>query len=155
MKAPMLTERRNTHREGSFWICLRERHLTVLYRMQPTGMRLILAWASMFTAIIITISALCGTDYKTIDFLVPQPVWGFAFFLHWFCVTWRINDLKKRVGWALAINSFGLFLWILATIASALDPEGYPHGLSACIALCIFSAWSLYRTDRTEEPISP
>lgn len=150
-----LVERRRRPRDGGFLVRLKETHNTIIYRMQPTVVRLMLALASLISAFIIVTSTLVSNDYKTIDFIMPQQAWAATFFLHWIGTTWRIIDRQKRVGWALAINSFGLFLWIVATIATAIDSSGYPHGMAACISLCVFAAWGLFRTGIAEEPITP
>jgi len=142
-------------------------HLRTLWRLvfwhaDTTTIRLLLAIASLVWGIALLAGPCQGIKclgasrgLNELKGIASLSVWAAMFFLHFVLVMWRFVDQRSRPGWALLINSFGLGLWLYATIAIITSLQRLTSGTSLELVTCFFAAWALYRTGINDEISSP
>lgn len=126
-----------------------------LVRFQdPRPVRLILGFASLLWAIFSWINP-ATFNLPVYSFLKSFgnhnswwiASWPWFFFSHFILVVWQIYDPKYRQRIALAVNSYGLFIWSFYTVSLNISSTGPTSGTSSEWALCAAAAWALYTND--------
>lgn len=84
-------------------------------------------------------------------FAAGEWIWGAAFLLHFIGVTCRMLDTKERIHWAVAINAWGLFVWLMSTLAQTASVGEYSPAMALEWVACAAAFVSLLRTGMNEE----
>lgn len=129
----------------------------LFWNADTTTIRLILALSSLLFTIGLMAT---GVDfnfvgYRVMKAMAPKEVWASLFFLHFLGLSWRFLDPIPRIGWALAINGFGLLIWVASTVAINSAFLRFVPGTSVELVLCCFAAWALFRTGLRKEILTP
>jgi hypothetical protein len=129
----------------------------VFLEADTTTVRIILAWASLVWAVSITFdhNTFARPAYGLIRQMGPSWVWAVALTLHFVGVHWRIYDRRGRPAWGVAINAYGLSIWLCLTICMNLSIGAWAPSTAMEQVMCAFSAWALYRTGLRPEIVSP
>lgn len=122
-----------------------------------TTIRVLLAVASVgFTAgLWLPLHTFDRPGFAVMRAVMPEWAWGALFLLHAAGVAWRLIDPLPRVGWAFAVNAYGLFLWIVSTglITSAVGE--YSPGTAMEITVLLAAFVALIRTGLNDEQFTP
>lgn len=133
---------------------------TLLWDQDTVTVRMILALASLLWSInaINHPEAFGQPAYSALrafgSIYVTYKVWSALFFLHFFASTWRIYDPVERKTWALVVNAYGLFIWLLVTISMNCAVGYVAVGTSVEWSLCMFASWALLRTGLRKETVT-
>lgn len=136
------------------WLCarylsFRDTFQLVFLRADTVTIRLLLAWASLFSAISLVFDP---TKFKSPAYAVvanfgDEHAWAIYFLIHWAGVHWRVFErTRSRPKWALAINIWGFSLWFISSVGVSWSVGNVGINTSLGLTMCIASAWSLYRT---------
>lgn len=129
----------------------------LFWNADTTTIRVILAASSLLFAIALLLPGLQKTivAYYLMFEIARPEVWAALFLLHFLALSWRFIDQTPRLGWALAINSFGLCLWLGYILLINFSLQFFAPGTSTEMVLCVMAAWSLFRTGTSNELLTP
>lgn len=118
--------------------------------------RLLLAWASFFSAISLALDSdkFERPAYAIVQMFGTEHMWAAYFFLHFIGVHWRMLDPVSRPRCALVINAFGFAVWFVSTASLCWAVGNVGITTSMAFTLCIASGWALYRTGLQQEIVS-
>ena len=130
---------------------------SVFWQAHPATIRMLLGLASLgwFLCIVVDVHTLYNANYRYMWSIMPMELWGTLFLLHFIGTFWRIFDPNPRVGWALAVNMLGCFLWFTMTIATNSAAGVVIPGSCLEIVTCGFAAWALIRTGLGKDVRTP
>lgn len=98
--------------------------------------------------------ALARPAYDLMRIFGNDVWWAAVFLVHFAGVVWRLYDPKARPIWALVINAYGCFVWVLSTSAINWSVGFIPPGSAMEWTLCAAAAWALYRTGLQPEVVT-
>ncbi len=156
--SPLNERRTDSDRRGKPTnTCIRGISRSIFWHADTTTIRVLLALASLGW----TLTIICKPDiltvypYQIIGSIAPGWLWALLFSLYCGGVFWRIFDRTPRVGWALAINAFGLALWLTITICINVKAGAFIPGSALEVVTCLFAAWALIRTGLGQDVVTP
>jgi hypothetical protein len=136
---------------------IRDTVKVVFSTSDTTTIRLLLANASLLWAagLLIDQDTFERSGYQVIRAFGGEYAWATWFLLHFVGVYWRLFDPRSRPNWALAVNTFGLFLWLTSTLSINIALGGFTTSTALEWTLCVASAWALFRTGLKKEVVTP
>jgi hypothetical protein len=122
-----------------------------------TTIRVLLANASLLWAVALAYDTdafrhgCCGLMNTFGD----ETTWALLFSAYFVLTYWRLIDRRARPRWAVAVNTFGLFLWLTSTLSINIAAGHFDPSTALEWVLCAASAWALYRTGLKTEVVTP
>ena len=129
----------------------------LFWNADTSTIRLILAFSSllMTVTLIIDQEAFERPMYLVMKQYLPATGWAVLFSLHFIGAMWRFFDPVSRIYSALAINIYGLGIWLTSTLFVNVALQGLSPGTSIELINCCFGAWAVYRTGLRKEIVTP
>ncbi len=152
-----MIEDRRTQVRVTVWSRIKTVGRVVFWNADTLTVRLIMANASIVWCISLLVDphTFNRPVYALMRTYGDEHQWAAVFLLHGLGVYWRLFDVKSRPTWALLINSLGLGVWLLSTVALNLAVNNINASTSLEWILCLASAWALYRTGLKGEIVTP
>jgi hypothetical protein len=144
------------------WFCarylsFRDTFQLVFLQADTVTIRLLLAWASFFSALSLIFhpDKFKAPAYAVVANFGDEHAWALYFLIHWIGVHWRVFERSRsRPKWALAINIWGFSLWFISAVGVSWSVGNVGINTSLSLTMCVASAWSLYRTGLGRDVVS-
>lgn len=130
------------------WRTLSRVFCDIFVSTDTTTVRIMLANASMFWAVIIFSNPAVMTQepFAIMSAVGDNTFWIAAFLAHFAGVYWRACDPAPQVFSGLIINGYGFLLWFFTSVAINYNMEHVNPGTALEIVICSASAWALFKT---------
>lgn len=136
------------------WFCtrylsFRDTFQLVFLQADTVTIRLLLAWASFFSALslVFHLDKFKAPAYAVVANFGDEKAWIVYFLIHFIGVHWRVFErTRSRPKWALVINIWGFSLWFISAVGVSWSVGNVGINTSLSLTMCVASAWSLYRT---------
>lgn len=135
-------------------------NMIILSQTGTVTIRVLLAGASLLFGLLLLFGAHGNTfamsplAYGLMAVVTTEKVWAALFILHFFGVAWRVYDPISRPYWAIAVNSFGLFVWGFSTLLINLSIDRITPSTGCEWMMVLASAWALFKTGLGKEVLS-
>ncbi len=139
------------------YLSFRDTFVLVFLGADTVTIRLLLAWASFFSAwsLILDPDKFEAPAYAVVAKFGDEWMWTAYFLAHWIGVHWRVFERSRsRPKWALAINSLGFAIWFVTAVGVSWAVGNVGLNTSLALTMCVASAWSLYRTGLGRDVVS-